>query len=318
MHLIDKLENTKKTYFSFEILPPIKGKNIQSVYKVIDELIEFNPLNINVTYHQNEVIFKEMNNGTIEKQTISKRPGTVAIAAAINHKYENTTVVPHIICGGTSKFETEEVLIDLRFLGIQNILALRGDPPANQRFFKPTPHGNSFANQLVEQISNFNKGIYYNKIVDNETKYQFCIGVAGYPEKHNEAPNFEHDINCLKKKINAGANYIVTQMFFDNQKYFNFVKMCRKANINVPIIPGIKPLVQKRDMEIIPQIFNITIPHELTKELLKTKNENDFKKISNQWAIQQSKELIKFGVPEIHYFTLSNAKNIKNVVKEIF
>ncbi|MBN2893277.1 MAG: methylenetetrahydrofolate reductase [Bacteroidales bacterium] len=318
MILIDKLLETKKTLFSFEILPPLKGRNIIDIYKVIDELIEFNPLNINVTYHQQEVVYRDLENGMVEKKTIRKRPGTVAIAAAINYKYKDTIVVPHIICGGFNKSETEDALIDLSFLGINNLLVLRGDPPANHKYFKPEKEGHAFANELIGQIMHMNQGIYCDEELKNTKKTRFSVGVAGYPEKHNEAPNIEQDIFFLKQKIEAGADYIVTQMFFENQKYFDFVKLCREAGIEVPIIPGIKPITKQRDLTVIPQIFNVNIPFELTNELLKAKNDETFLQIGQEWTIAQSKELIKFGVPEIHYFTVSKAENIKNVVKKVF
>lgn len=318
MKLIDKLLETKKTLFSFEILPPLKGRNIQDIYKVIDELIEFNPMNINVTYHQQEVVYRDLDNGMVEKKTVRKRPGTVAIAAAINYKYKDTIVVPHIICGGFNKSETEDALIDLSFLSINNLLVLRGDPPANHKYFKAEKEGHTYANELVEQIMHMNQGKYCDEELRNTKKTRFSVGVAGYPEKHNEAPNIDQDIFFLKQKIDAGAEYIVTQMFFDNQKYFDFVKKCREAGIKVPIIPGIKPITKKRDLTVIPQIFNVDIPFDLTKELLKAKTDEAFLQIGQEWTIEQSKELIKFGVPEIHYFTVSKAENIKNIVKNVF
>jgi len=312
MELIKKLEESKKTQFSFEILPPLKGRKIDAIYKVIDDLIEFNPLNINVTYHQQEVIYKELNDGNIEKKTIRKRPGTVAIAAAINYKYKNTIVVPHIICGGFSKEETEDALIDLSFLGINNILALRGDPPSNQKYFKPEKHGHTHADGIIKQVMRMNKGLYCDDDLKNTKSTNFSVGVAGYPEKHYEAPNIEYDIQFLKQKIDAGAEYIVTQLFFDNSKYYDFVKKCRDAGINVPIIPGVKPLITKKEMTVLPKIFNVEIPHELTKELNKTDDEKKIWQIGQEWAVQQSKELIKFGVPEIHYFTVNAPTEMKS------
>jgi len=318
MFLIDKLKEAKSTYFSFEILPPLKGRNIQDIYNVIDELIEYNPLNINVTYHQPEVVYRDKENGIIEKRVISKRPGTVAIAAAINYKYKQTIVVPHIICGGFNKNETEDALIDLSFLSINNLLVLRGDPPANQRYFKPENNGHSNANELVAQIKQMNQGIYIDEELKNTKKTRFSVGVAGYPEKHHEAPNIEQDISSLKQKVDAGADYIVTQMFFDNSKFFEFVKKCREAGITVPIIPGIKPLTNPKELEVIPQIFSVNVPFELTKELNKAKTNEEFFQIGQEWTIAQSKELIKFGVPEIHYFTLSKAENIKGIISNVF
>ncbi|MBN2663231.1 MAG: methylenetetrahydrofolate reductase [Bacteroidales bacterium] len=318
MFLIDKLKQAKSTQFSFEILPPLKGRNIHDIYKVIDELIEFNPLNINVTYHQQEVVFREYDNNIIEKKTIRKRPGTVAIAAAINYKYKDTIVVPHLICGGFNKNETEDALIDLSFLSINNLLVLRGDPPTSQKKFIPEKDGHANANELVTQIMQLNQGLYCDNELKNTKKTRFSVGVAGYPEKHNEAPNIEQDIYYLKKKIDAGADYIVTQMFFDNQKYFNFVKICRNAGINVPIIPGIKPIINNTEVNLIPKTFNVDIPIELTKELSKATTNEAFFKIGQEWTVAQSKELIKFGVPEIHYFTLSKAENVKEIIAKVF
>jgi methylenetetrahydrofolate reductase (NADPH) len=318
MRLIERLRNAKKTYFSFEILPPLKGRNISEIYKVIDRLIEFEPLNINVTYHQQEVVYREHKNGIIEKKTIRKRPGTVAIAAAINYKYRNTIVVPHLICGGFTRNETEDALIDLNFLGIHNILALRGDPPANQKYFKAEKDGNQYASELVEQIMRMNKGLYVDEELINTEKTDFSVGVAGYPEKHVEAPNLEQDMLNLKKKIDAGADYIVTQMFFDNEKFFSFVKKCRKIGIDVPIIPGLKPLVKKKDLYVLPQIFNVDIPQELTKAVLKAKNDAEVWHIGQEWTIAQSKELIAHNVPEVHYFTVSKAENVREIIKKLF
>lgn len=318
MELAQKLKDTKKTLYSFEILPPLKGQNIESVYKLIDELIDFNPVNINITYHQQEVVYKNLGNNLIEKRFVNKRPGTVAIASAINHKYKNTIVVPHVICGGFSKEETEDVLIDLSFLGINNLLVVRGDPPANQKYFKPNKNGHSYSYQLVEQIMKMNNGIYCDEGLKNTKKTNFSVGVAGYPEKHHETPNIQQDIKFLKQKVDAGADYIVTQMFFDNKKYFNFVKMCRDIGINVPIIPGIKPIIATKELSIIPQIFNVDIPVELSNEIYKAKSEEAVWQIGQEWIVAQSKELIKFGVPEIHYFTVSMADSIKNVLKNVF
>ncbi len=318
MELVKKLREREKTYFSFEILPPLKGHKIEAIYSVIDDLIEFEPLNINVTYHQQEVVYRELENGQIEKRTIRKRPGTVAIAAAINYKYKDTIVVPHLICGGFTKEETEDALIDLNFLGMNDILVLRGDPPANQRYFKAEKNGHWYANELVSQVADMNKGIYCDRELKNTQKTNFSIGVAAYPEKHSESPNIEQDIYYLKQKIDAGADYVVTQLFFDNNKFFDFVEKCRKAGISVPIIPGIKPLTKKRDLISLSKTFNVDIPIELSKEVQKAKTESAIWQIGQEWIINQSKELIRFGVPEIHYFTLSNSKNIRSVIKQVF
>jgi methylenetetrahydrofolate reductase (NADPH) len=318
MSISQKLTNTDKTYFSFEVLPPLKGRNIKEIYDVIDPLIEFEPMNINVTYHQQEVVYKQLRDDLLEKKIVKKRPGTVAISAAINYKYRNTIVVPHIICGGFTKEETEDALIDLHFLGITNILALRGDPPANQKYFTPEKHGHSNTSGLVKQIINMNKGIYCDEELLNSTPTNFTVGVAGYPEKHIEAPNMKSDLKYLKQKIDAGASYIVTQMFFDNKKYFDFVDLCRKEGITVPIVPGIKPIRLIKDLQLLPQVFNIDIPEALACELEKAKNNEQASKIGVEWTINQSKELMKFGVPSLHYYTIGKSDNIREIAKSLF
>lgn len=318
MNITENLQNSKKTYFSFEVLPPLKGRNIQEIYDVIDPLMEFEPMNINVTYHQQEVVYKQLQNDLLEKKIVKKRPGTVAISAAINYKYRNTIVVPHIICGGFTKEETEDALIDLHFLGITNILALRGDPPANHKYFTPEKKGHSHTVDLVKQIINMNKGKYCDDELLNSTQTNFTVGVAGYPEKHIESPNMKSDLKYLKKKIEAGASYIVTQMFFDNKNYFDFVDLCRKEGINVPIVPGIKPIRLLKDLQLLPQVFNIDIPEDLACEVEKAKDNNQASQIGIEWAIKQSKELMKAGAPALHYYTIGKSQNIREIAKAIF
>ncbi len=318
MKVIEHFEKAKSPYFSFELLPPLKGHNIDSIYHTINNLIEFNPLNINITYHQEETIYKKHASGLLERKTIRKRPGTVAISAAIKYKYPDVHVVPHIICGGFSKDATEYALIDLHFLGIQDLLVLRGDPLKGQKYFQVEEDGHSNASELVEQIINMNKGKYLDEHLENKTTTDFSIGVAGYPEKHLEAPNMEYDLKYLKKKVDAGADYVVTQMFYDNQKYFDFVKGCRDIGIKVPIIPGIKPIASLKDLALLPKVFNIDIPDALVTELGKCKTDKDAFQVGIEWGIEQSKELKKFGVPAIHYFTIGISDNIKAIAKEIF
>ena len=318
MKLADHLRNYKKTHFSFEILPPKKGRNIKNIYEVIDPLIEFEPLNINVTYHQQEVVYKQLSSGLLKKKTVRKRPGTVAISAAIKYKYPKPIIVPHLICGGFTKEETENALIDLHFLGMNNLLVLRGDPPVNQKYFTPEKEGHTNTLWLVKQIMELNKAVYLDEDLKNSTATDFSVGVAGYPEKHVEAPNLKSDLKYLKMKIDEGAEYIVTQMFFDNQKYFDFVELCRKNDINVPIVPGIKPLRVKSDMKFIPQVFNIDIPDELSCEIEKAKDNNGVNEIGIEWAVKQSKELIKYGVPAMHYYTIGKSANIREIVKRVF
>ncbi len=318
MKVIEHLKQTDRTYFSFEILPPLKGHNIDAIYRMIDNLIEFDPLNINVTYHQEEVVYKTLSNGLLEKKSVRKRPGTVAISAAIKYKYPNVHVIPHLICGGFTKDTTEYALIDLHFLGIKNILALRGDPLKTHRYFKAENGGHSYAVDLVKQIIDMNKSIYLDEELENKTATDFSVGVAGYPEKHEEAPNMESDLYYLKQKVEAGADYIVTQMFFDNKNYFMFVNKCRETGINVPIIPGIKPIVTKKDIKMIPKTFNVDIPEELVKEVNKCKDNKGAFHVGIEWGIKQSKELIAHGVPALHFFSIGISDNVRAIAKEVF
>jgi methylenetetrahydrofolate reductase (NADPH) len=316
--LVDKLKEKGKTWFSFEILPPVKGGCMEDIYKVIDPLMVFDPMNINVTYHQQEVIYKEYPNGSIEKKTIKKRPGTVAISAAIKYRYQKPIIVPHLICGGFTKEDTEDALIDLNFLGMNNLLVLRGDPPANQKYFKPEKNGHEHTLSLIEQIMRMNQGKYCDEELQNNAHTNFSVGVAGYPEKHNESPNMKSDLHFLKKKIEAGAEYIVTQMFFDNKKFFDFVTQCRAEGITVPIVPGLKPIRVKRDFELLPQVFSIDIPEDLTKEIIKAKDNQQVYQIGIEWAIMQSKELINARVPAIHYYSIGKSDNIAAIVQASF
>lgn len=316
MKVTDHLKNAKDTLFSFEILPPLKGKSIQSIYDGIDPLMEFKPKFINVTYHREEYVYKERENGLLEKIAIRKRPGTVGICAAIMNKYD-VDAVPHLICGGFSKEETENALIDLQFLGIDNVLALRGDSIKTESSFKPHPEGHHYAVELIEQITEMNKGNYLIEDIKLEPT-DFCIGTAGYPEKHFEAMNLSTDLKYLKAKVDAGAEYIVTQMFFNNKKYFDFVDACREIGINVPIIPGLKPIKSLNHISFLPKFFHIDYPEELSSELLKCKTNSDVEQLGIEWGIHQSKELKKAGVPCIHYYTMSNSSSVKAIATEIF
>lgn len=316
MKVTDHLKNAKDTLFSFEILPPLKGKSIQSIYDGIDPLMEFKPKFINVTYHREEYVYKERENGLLEKIAIRKRPGTVGICAAIMNKYD-VDAVPHLICGGFSKEETENALIDLQFLGIDNVLALRGDSIKTESSFKPHPEGHHYAVELIEQITEMNKGNYLIEDIKLE-QTDFCIGTAGYPEKHFEAMNLSTDLKYLKAKVDAGAEYIVTQMFFNNKKYFDFVDACREIGINVPIIPGLKPIKSLNHISFLPKFFHIDYPEELSSELLKCKTNSDVEQLGIEWGIHQSKELKKAGVPCIHYYTMSNSSSVKAIATEIF
>jgi len=316
MKVTDHLKESKETLFSFEILPPLKGKSIQSIFDGIDPLMEFNPRFVNVTYHREEFIYKERENGLLEKIAIRKRPGTVGICAAIMNKYQ-VDAVPHLICGGFSREETENALIDLQFLGIDNVLALRGDSIKTESAFRPHPNGHAFAVDLIHQISEMNNGNYLMDDVNLEPT-NFCIGAAGYPEKHFEAMNLSTDLKYLKQKVDAGAEYIVTQMFFDNEKYFAFVEACKKEGINVPIIPGLKPIKTMRHISFLPKFFHIDYPEALSAELLKCKTNKDAEQVGIEWGIQQSKELKEANVPCIHYYTMSNSDSVKAIAKEIF
>ncbi|UAY52013.1 methylenetetrahydrofolate reductase [NAD(P)H] [Ferruginibacter albus] len=316
MKVTDHIAQAKDTLVSFEILPPLKGKTINSIYEHLDPLMEFKPSFINVTYHRSETMFKKKADGSFDKVEVRKRPGTVAICAAIMNHYK-TDAVPHLICGGFSKRETEDALIDLNFLGINNVLALRGDAAKNEAHFEPEADGHNYAIDLIKQVMNLKNGIYLEEDIKNGGKPDFCIGTAGYPEKHFEAPNLQTDLIRLKEKVDAGADYIMTQMFFDNQKFFQFVKDCKAMGINVPIIPGLKPITNKKQLSILPKIFHVDIPSDLSNAILKTKTDEEVEKIGTEWLIQQSKELKKFGVPVLHYYTLGKPKVIYNVVKEV-
>ena len=316
MKVIDHLNAAKSTLFSFEILPPLKGKSIQSIYDGIDPLMEFKPKYINVTYHREEYIFKERANGLLEKIAIRKRPGTVGICAAIMNKY-HVDAVPHLICGGFSKDETENALIDLQFLGIDNVLALRGDSIKTESAFRPHPEGHAYAVDLIKQVINMNQGNYMTEDYQLEPT-NFCIGTAGYPEKHFEAMNMSTDLHYLKQKVEAGAEYIVTQMFFDNKKFFDFVNACKEYGINVPIIPGIKPIKTLAHTTVLPKLFHIDFPEALSKELLKCKSNDEVKRVGIEWGIEQSKELKAMNVPGIHYYTMSNSDEVRTIASEVF
>ena len=317
MKVIDHINQAKDTLVSFEVLPPLKGKTINSLYQHLDPLMEFKPSFINVTYHRSESIFKKKTDGTFEKVEVRKRPGTVGICAAIMNHYK-VDAVPHLICGGFTQRETEDALIDLSFLGIDNVLVLRGDAQKNETSFEPEVNGNRYAIDLLKQVNNLNNGVYLEDDIRDGVRTNFCMGVAGYPEKHFEAPNMESDLNHLKAKVDAGADYIVTQMFFDNAKYFEFVDKCRANGINVPIIPGLKPIYNKKQLTVIPRIFSVDLPGDLLDAMNRAKSDEDCETIGQEWLIQQSKELKQAGVPVLHYYTLGKPKIIYNAVKEVF
>lgn len=317
MKVTEHIKNAEgNTLFSFEIVPPKKGKNIQELYDNIDPLMEFNPPFIDVTTSREEYIYIERN-GLFDRKITRMRPGTVGICAAIKHKY-NVDTIPHVLCGGFSREETEYLLVDCHYLGIDNVMALRGDAMKEEKYFTPSKGGHQYAIGLVDQIKNLNKGKYLHDVVEIDDKPDFCIGVAGYPEKHLESPSLLSDLKRLKEKVDAGADYVVTQMFFDNAKYFEFVEAARTIGITVPIIPGIKPIAIKKHLQLLPQVFNIDIPEDLITEIENCKDNKAVRQVGIEFAIQQSKELMQANVPVLHYYSMGKSDNIKAIAKEIF
>ena len=318
MKVIDILRSAEKPFASFELVPPLKGSDASRLYQSLDPLMEFQPPFINITCHRDEIEFVPNGDGTFTRMTLAKRPGTVAIVAAIMRRYPKLEIVPHVICGGSSCSRVESELLDLHFLGLNNIMALRGDALPGQKHFLPEPDGFSHSSELVEMISNLNRGQYLDPTVTNGLCTDFCIGVAAYPEKHFEAANIETDIEHLKQKVDAGANYIVTQMFFDNERFFTFVDLCRKAGITVPIIPGLKPISSKKQIDLLPRAFHIDIPQELVTLMEKTKTAEDAYNLGIEWAIKQSRELLEHGFPAIHYYTMAKPDNVCQIVRAVF
>lgn len=318
MKVTEHINNARgKTLFSIEILPPLKGENIRTLFDNLDPLMEFKPPFIDVTYHREEYVYKKQENGLLEKISTRKRPGTVGICAAIQNHYKVDTV-PHIICGGFSKEETENALIDLHFLGIDNVLALQGDAIKTEARFIPDPDGHKYASELLGQIVAMNHGRFLDEDLGNASPTNFCVGVAGYPEKHFSSPNLKADLKYLKLKVDMGAEYIVTQMFFENARYFEFVKLCREAGITVPIIPGIKPLTAKTQTSVLPTVFHIDLPETLSEEVEKCKDNAAVRQVGIEWAIQQSKELIKFGVPSLHFYSMGKSDPIYKIARQLF
>jgi len=316
MKVTDHISQAKGTLVSFEVLPPLKGKGIGALYAHLDPLMEFKPAYINVTYHRSEHVFKKRTDNSFEKVIVRKRPGTEAICAAIMNRY-NVDTVPHLICGGFSINDTEDALLNLQYLGIDNVLVLRGDAAKNETAFEAEPGGHKYASELLKQVVNLNSGIYLEEDLKATNKTTFCIGVAGYPEKHFEAPNMQTDLRYLKSKVDGGADYIVTQMFFDNAKFYAFEKACREIGITVPIIPGIKPVYSKKQLTVLPKTFHIDLPTELSNEILKCKTDEEVEQVGTEWLLHQSKDLKKNGVPVLHYYTLGKPHVVANVVKEL-
>jgi methylenetetrahydrofolate reductase (NADPH) len=305
-----------KTLFSFEIIPPMKGKNIRELYDNIDPLMEFNPPFIDVTTSREEYVYIDRQ-GLLDKKLTRMRPGTVGICASIKHKYKVDTI-PHVLCGGFTREETEYLLVDCHYLGLDNIMALRGDAMKEEKYFVPTAGGHSYATDLVRQINRLNKGEYLHEVVETDHCSDFCIGVAGYPEKHMEAPSLLTDLKWLKKKVDLGANYVVTQMFFDNSKYFEFVEAARNMGINVPIIPGIKPIAVKRHLQLLPQVFRIDLPQDLIDAVEACKTNPEVRQVGIEWAITQSRELKAAGVPVLHYYSMGKSDNIRAIAAAVF
>ena len=318
MKIIDHIQEANgRTLFSFEILPPLKGQDIHEIYNGIAPLMEFKPPFIDVTYHREEFLLKPLADGTFRRITTRKRPGTVAICAAIMNRFK-VDAVPHLICGGFSKEETENALIDLHFLGIDNVLVLRGDNLKHETFFVPQPDGNQNALELLQQVDRMNQGRYMDDELVNATATNFCIGVAGYPEKHHDAPNLKADIRWLKQKVKAGAKFITTQMFFDNKAFFDFVATCRKEGIDIPIIPGIKPLATLKQITLLPKVFHIDIPEALADAVEQAPNEQAVRQIGIEWAIEQCRELKAAGVPVLHFYTMGKSQATKRIAEAVF
>ena len=316
MTIREIIEQEEKTAFSFEVLPPMKGNGTEALFRTIDKLKEFGPKYINITNHRSEYVFRQMENGLYERESIRKRPGTVAVAAAINSRY-GIKVVPHLVCSGSTREDIEYTLLDLQFLGITDLLLLRGDKAKEDRVFTPEPNGPCHATDMIDQVNDFNAG----RFIDGSpirVPGNFSYGVACYPEKHEEAPNPEQDLFWLKKKADAGAEYAVTQLFYDNQKYFNFVQRAREAGINIPIIPGIKPFAKLSQLTVVPKTFHCDLPQELAAEALKCKTDDDAKRLGVEWCVNQCRELMAHGVPSLHFYTVSAVDSIYQVAQQIY
>lgn len=317
MKITEHIKKAKgETLFSFEIIPPVKGRNIQELYDNIDPLMDFNPPFIDVTTSREEYVYIDKD-GLLDKRITRMRPGTVGICASIKHKY-NVDTVPHVLCGGFTKQETEYLLVDCHYLGIDNIMALRGDAMKEEQYFSPSEGGHLYASDLVQQIKDLNKGKYLHEVIESEDCSNFCIGVAGYPEKHLEAPSLKSDLKWLKYKVDLGADYVVTQMFFDNKKYFEFVEAARGMGIDVPIIPGIKPIAIKKHLTLLPQVFRIDLPQDLVDSVEACKDNKAVRQVGIEWAIEQSRELKAAGAPVLHYYSMGKSTNIKAIADAVF
>lgn len=317
MRVIDLINSREKTAFSFEILPPLKGTGIEKLYQTVDTLREFDPKYINITTHRSEYVYKELGNGLFQRNRLRRRPGTVAVAAAIQNKY-NITMVPHVLCSGFTCEDIEYMLLDLQFLGITDLLVLRGDKAKHESVFVPEKGGYSHAIELEGQINQFNQGIFVDGSEMTVTKTPFSYGVACYPEKHEEAPNMESDLYWLKRKIEMGAEYAVTQLFYDNRKYFDFVKRAREAGITVPILPGIKPLRKKSQLSVIPKTFKVDIPEDLVDAVQKCATDEEVRQVGVEWCVAQCRELMAHGVPSIHFYSIGAVDSIREVARQVY
>ncbi len=320
MKVIDILHDAvdeHRTRFAFELLPPLKGENIRAIYDTIDTLREFDPAYINVTHHREDIKYVERPGGGLERRVVRKRPGTVGISAAIAARYGIETV-PHLICGGASRFELEDALIEMEFLGLRNVLALRGDGLKGESGFRPHPEGYASAVELVRHIRSMNEGRYCDSEIENCTPTDFCIGVAGYPEKHAEAPNPGSDIAALKAKVEAGAEYVVTQLFYDNDRYFRFVADCRAAGITVPVVAGLKPFSSKRQLSLLPQTFHVDLPDDLVRAVEACRDTEAVRRVGVEWAVAQARELIAAGVPVLHFYTMGKSDNVEQIARQVF
>jgi methylenetetrahydrofolate reductase (NADPH) len=317
MNIVETIKNTDKTLISLEIVPPLRGHSLENIYKTLDPLMEYKPSFINVTYHREEIKYVPHPDGTTERRKINRRPGSVGISVAVKYKY-NVEVVPHILCGGFSRHEIEQMLIDYSFLEFDNLFALRGDALKGEKSFVPHAVGHANAVGLVKQIADMNNGIYLDQPDIGARQTNFSIGVAGYPEKHSEAADFQTDLQRLKEKVDAGAGYVVTQMFYDNQKFFQFVEACRNIGITIPIIPGLNPFANFNHLKVLPQLFHIELPQDLVHEVNRCKTNDDVSRVGVEWAVMQCHELKERGVPVIHFFTMSQPENVENIIRRVF
>lgn len=317
MKVSDFINNTPQgKNFSLEVLPPLKGNGTASLFSTLNRLCEYGPKYINITTHNCEYVYRELENGQFERDRIRRRPGTIAIAAALQNKY-SIPVIPHVICSGSTVESIEYELLDLQFLGISNLLLLRGDKAKDDRVFTPTPGGHAHTTDLMAQVNRFNDGFFADGSPIKHPGERFEYGVACYPEKHEEAPNLEMDMAFLRKKQELGARYAVTQLFFDNRKYFDFVKKARAMGITIPIIPGIKPFARLSQLTVVPKVFHCDLPEDLAREVLKCRNDEDAKALGVEWAVQQCRELYQSGVPGIHFYTVSAVDSIEEVARQV-